>query len=66
MTLKNAALFALIGMVLLTVLVSVTLIRNVSGVMGGFIPDVTLLTSLIEWLASVGLLVFFAVFYGKQ
>jgi hypothetical protein len=35
MTLKNAALFALIGMLLLTVLVSVDLIRSVSNVLGG-------------------------------
>jgi hypothetical protein len=38
MTLKNAALFALVGMALLTALLTVNLILNVSGVVRGFIP----------------------------
>jgi hypothetical protein len=66
MTLKNAAFFALIGMALLTVLVTVGLITNVSGVMGGYIPAVAVLTSLIQWVASLSLLVFFIVFHKAQ
>ena len=48
MSLKNAAFFALVGMVLLTVLLTRSLIINVSGVMRGFIPAVALLTSLVQ------------------
>jgi glucan phosphoethanolaminetransferase (alkaline phosphatase superfamily) len=66
MTLKNAALFALLAMALLTVVLTVNLIVNVSGVMRGFIPPVTLLTSLIQWLASVSVFVFFLVFHRTQ
>jgi hypothetical protein len=66
MTLKNAAFFAVVGMALLTVLLTFTLFRNFSGVLGGFIPAITLATSLIEWIASLSLLVFFAVFYRRQ
>jgi hypothetical protein len=66
MTLKTASFFALTGMALLTVLLTVNLIVNVSGVARGFIPMMTMLTYLVQWLASLGLLVFFAVFYGKQ
>jgi hypothetical protein len=66
MTLKNAAFFALVGMVLLTVLLTITLFRNFSGVMGDYIPAVTLLISFIQWIASLSLLVFFAVYYRTQ
>jgi hypothetical protein len=66
MSLKNAALFAVVGMVLFTLLVSVALIRNVSGLISGFIPPVTVLISLIEWVASLSLLVFFIVFHKTQ
>ena len=66
MTLKQAAFLALSGMALLTVLLTANLISNVAGVARGIIPAVTLLTSLIDWLASVSVLLFFAVFYKKQ
>ena len=66
MTLKNAALFALVGMILLTVLLTVNLIENLSGVLRGFIAAVALLASLVEWLASLAVLVFFAVFHLTQ
>lgn len=66
MSLKNAALFAVVGMVLFTLLVTVALFRNASGLINGFIPPVTVLISLIEWVASVSLLVFFIVFHKTQ
>lgn len=66
MTLKNAALFALLGMMLLTVLLTVDLIVNVSGLMRGFVPPMALLTSLIRWVASLSVSVFFAVFHKTQ
>jgi hypothetical protein len=66
MTLRNAAFFALIGMLLWTVVLTVRLLIDVSGVVNGIVPAITLLTLLIEWLASLGLLVFLAVFYKSQ
>jgi hypothetical protein len=66
MTLKTAAFFALIGMVLLTVLLAVGFIRDVSAFSSGAIAAVVLLTSLIHLLASLSLAVFLYVFYKKQ
>jgi hypothetical protein len=66
MTLRNAALFAFIGMLLWTVVLTVRLIINISGVVNGVVPAITLLTLLMEWLASLSLLVFFAVFHKSQ
>jgi hypothetical protein len=66
MSLKNAALFALVGMVLLTVLVLAGFVRDVSSVINGLIPAVRVLTSLIYLLASLGVTLFFYVFYTKQ
>jgi hypothetical protein len=66
MTLKNAAFVAVCGMALLTVLVTVSLVTNLSGVLHGFVPVAALLTSLVEWLASLSVLLFFGVFYRRQ
>jgi len=66
MTLKNAALFALVGMVLWTIVLTVRLIFSVSGVVQGFVPAITLVSGFIEWAAALGLLVFFAVFHKSQ
>jgi hypothetical protein len=46
----------------LTVLLTVNLFNDFSRVARGFIPAMTLVTALIEWVASLSLLVFFAVF----
>jgi hypothetical protein len=62
MSLKNASFFAIVGTALWTVLTAVTLIRNISGVAGGFIASITLLTSLILFVTALSLLVFFIVF----
>jgi hypothetical protein len=66
MTLKNAALLALIGTILLTVLVLAHFISTVLGVMRGLIPAMALLTSLIHLFASLSVMVFFYVFYRTQ
>jgi hypothetical protein len=66
MTLKQAALLAVAGMALLTILLTANLIANISGVARGIIPAAALLTSLIGWLASLTVLIFFGVFYKKQ
>ena len=66
MSLKNAALLALIGTILLTVLVLAHFITTILGVIRDLIPAMALLTSLVHLFASLSVLVFFYVFYRKQ
>ena len=66
MSLKNAALLALIGTILLTVLVLAHFISTVLGVMRDVVPAMALLTSLVHLFASLSVVVFFYVFYRKQ
>jgi hypothetical protein len=66
MTLKSAAFFALIGMALLTVLLAVGFVRDVSASLAGAIAAVTLLASLIHLLAGLSVTVFFYVFHKAQ
>jgi hypothetical protein len=62
MSLKSATCFAIVGTAMWTVLTAVNLIRSISGVAGGFIPVITLLTSGIQFVTALSLLVFFIVF----
>ena len=66
MTLKNAAFFALIGMTLLTVMLAVHFIRDVSALLDGAIAAITVLISFIHLLASLSVAVFLYVFYKAQ
>jgi hypothetical protein len=66
MTLRNATVFAIVGMALGTIHLALDLITGISGVAGGFIPANSLLKSLIDFLAVFSLLVFFVVFHRKQ
>ena len=66
MSLKNAALLALIGMLLLSIVVAANFITTVLGVLRDVIPAMALFTSLIHLFASIGVLVFFYVFYKAQ
>jgi hypothetical protein len=66
MSLKNAALLALIGQVLLTVLLAADLITMVLGFARDVIPLMTLLRSLVYVLVSLSLAVFFYVFHKTQ
>ena len=66
MSLKSAALLALIGTILLTVLVLAHFIFTVLGVMREVIPAMALLTALVHLFASLSVLVFLYVFYRKQ
>ena len=66
MTLKTAALVALIGMILLTVLLAVGFVRDVSGFLSGAVAPMTALVSLVHLLASLGVAVFMFVFYRAQ
>jgi hypothetical protein len=66
MTLKTAAFFAMIGMALLTLLVAVGFIRDVSILLAGAIAALAVLKSLIYLVAGLGLTVFRYVFYKAQ
>ena len=66
MTLKNAALLALIGTILVTVLLAWDLIVNVLNVGRGLFPAVILLSSLIYTFVSLSVAVFFFVFHRAQ
>ena len=66
MSLKNAALFALIGMMVLTVFLAVDFIGTILNVGRGLVPAMKLLTSFVDLLASVGLTVFLYVFGRAQ
>jgi hypothetical protein len=66
MTLKSAALFALVGMILLTVVLAMGFIRDISAFTSGAIAAMEMLISLIHLLASLGVTVFLYVFHKTQ
>ncbi len=66
MTLKSAAVFALIGMALATFLAAAVFIRDLSGVIGGAVAAVEFVKSGIVLLAALSLTVFFFVYYRAQ
>ena len=66
LTLKSAAFFALIGMILLTVLLAVGFIRDVLSILAGAIAAMALLKSLIHLLASLSVAVFLYVFHKAR
>jgi hypothetical protein len=66
MSLKNAALLALIGTSLLMLLVLVHFISTVLAIMHGLVPVMALLASMIRLFACFTVWVFFLVFYQKQ
>jgi hypothetical protein len=66
MTVKSAAFFALIGMILLTVVVALGFIRDASAFASGAIAANAMLVSLIHLLASLSVTVFLYVFHKAQ
>jgi hypothetical protein len=66
MSLKSAALFALVGMILLTVVLALAFIRDISAFAAGAIAADAVLVSLIHLLASLGVTVFLYAFHSKQ
>jgi len=66
MSLKTAAFLALIGMILVTILRLSDLISTIINVIGGLVPTVTLLSSLIYAFGSVVVTIFFARFYKQS
>jgi len=66
MTIKSAAFLALVGMILMTILVTVDFINVVLGVMRDVVPAMALLRSLIYLLASTTVTLFLFVFHKNQ
>jgi len=66
MSTKSAALFALIAMILWTLRMTVGLIKSISGLAGGYVALNVTVVSLIDFLAALSLLIFFAVYYSKS
>jgi hypothetical protein len=66
MTLKNAALLAMIGTILMTALLVWTFVFNVHNVLRGLVPAVTLFSSFIYAFGCVSIMVFLFVFHRAQ
>jgi hypothetical protein len=66
MTLKNAALLALIGTILITVVSAWTFVLNVVNVLRGLVPALMLFSSFIYAFACLSVAVFFYVFHRAQ
>jgi hypothetical protein len=66
MTIKNAALLALVGTVLVTALLVWTFVFDFLNVLRGLAPAITLFSSLIDAFACFTVAVFFFVFHKAQ
>ncbi len=66
MSLKNAALLAFIGALILTALLAMGLLNDALGVARGIIAPVKLLVSLIDTFAGVTAVIFLYVFHRRQ
>jgi hypothetical protein len=66
MTLKNAALLALIGTILLTALLVWDFVFNLLNLLRGLIPATLVFSSFVYAFASVSVAVFFFVFHRAQ
>ena len=66
MSIKTAALLALIGMVVLTLLAAADFINTTVAVSRGLIPAMMFLRSLIYLFASITVTVFFLVFFERS
>jgi hypothetical protein len=66
MTLKTAALLALVATLVLTLLLAADFLHAVIGVANGALPPIALLRSLIYVFASLCVMLFFYVFHRTQ
>lgn len=66
MSLRTAAFFAIVGMALWTVLTAVGFVRSLSAVASGLAPAVNVVTTLVQFVAALSLLVFAGTFYRSQ
>jgi hypothetical protein len=64
--LKNAAFFAFIGMLLLTVLDAAGFLRDFSGFLGNAVAAIAVLESAIRLFASLTVTVFLLVFWRRE
>ena len=64
--LKNAALLAMLGTVLLTILLVLNFVNDFLAFMRGLIPAMVLLSSFIYAFAALSVAVFFYVFHRAQ
>ena len=66
MTLKSAALLALVGMILVTAVLVSDLVFTVFNVVRGLVPAVTLFSSFTYAFGAFGVALFFFVFHKAQ
>jgi hypothetical protein len=66
MTLKNAAVVALIGMAMLSLLLIAGFVRNLIAVVSDAIPMIAVLSSLVQAFAAVSVAMFFYFFQRAQ
>jgi len=66
MSMKSTTSFAVVGMILLTVLMFADLIQTVLGVVRGFIPAMALLRAVIYAFASATGTMFLLVFHERE
>jgi hypothetical protein len=66
MTLRNAALFALIGTILMTALLLWTFVSNFLNVLRGLVPAAMLFPSFVYAFGCLTVAVFFYVFHRAQ
>lgn len=66
MTMRSAASLALIGAILVTILLVIGFVLDLSNVVRGLVPALKLVTSLIYAFAGVGAVVFLCVFRKAQ
>jgi hypothetical protein len=66
MTLRNAALLALIGAILITAVLTWTFVLNLLNVLRGLVPAVMMFSSFIHAFAWFSVAVFFYVFHRAQ
>jgi hypothetical protein len=66
MTIKSAAFLALIGMLLVTIVLVLAFIIDVSNLANGAVPAITVLKSLIYAFASLTVTLFFFIFHKSQ
>jgi hypothetical protein len=66
MSVKNAALLAMLGTAVLTILLLWKLVNNLLALMRGLIPATVFFSSLIFAFAAVTVVVFFYIFHRRQ
>jgi hypothetical protein len=66
MRLRNAALFAVVGMILWVIPVTLEMIEKLAALGQGAVSAATAVSSVIQFVAILSLLVFFFVFHRAQ